>query len=238
MSFTPENGLALIPARAGSKRLPGKNLRPLAGHPLLAWTIRAAQACPGLGRVHVSTDDPDYAAVARSYGADVPFLRSAAASTDEASSSAVLAEALERYGRELGFDIRWVVLLQPTSPFRTPATLARGVELFRASGGLSVAAVARQRIPRGWMLEVDAAGDVVPGSKEGPALPGHYLCGAFYACSAETLRATGGIYTPQTRALLVEDPAEALDLDTSEDWALAERLAPSFRELFFGPARI
>ena len=66
----PADGLVVIPARAGSKRLPGKNARPLDGRPLLAWTIRAAVACPGLGRVFVSTDSPEYADLARLHGGE------------------------------------------------------------------------------------------------------------------------------------------------------------------------
>src|SRR5688572_21070487 len=97
------NSLVVIPARAGSKRLPGKNVRLLGGHPLLAWTVRAALAVPGLGRAFVSTDCAEYADVARRYGAEAPFLRSAAASSDEAPTSAVIAEAVERYAKELGY---------------------------------------------------------------------------------------------------------------------------------------
>jgi CMP-N-acetylneuraminic acid synthetase len=232
----PADGLVVIPARAGSKRLPGKNARPLDGRPLLAWTIRSALACPGLGRVFVSTDSPEYADLARLHGAEAPFLRSGEAATDQAPTSAVLAEAVDRYEKDLGYKARWITILQPTSPFRTPATIRRGAALFEASAGATVVAVARRRIPRAWMCELDAEGYVVEGSKAGPEIPGHYFCGAFYALTAETLRTTGGIYGKRVRAFTVEDEGEALDIDTPEDWALAERLAPSFRDAIFGPA--
>jgi CMP-N-acetylneuraminic acid synthetase len=229
-------GLAVIPARAGSKRLPDKNVRPLGGHPLIAWTLRAALASPELGRVYVSTDSPDYAAVAKRYGAEAPFLRSARAASDQAPTAEVVVEAVERYEKELGYAADWVSILQPTSPFRSPATIARGIRAFLAAGGNSVVAVARRKIPRGWMLDVDAQGDVVDATEEGPELPPYYYCGAFYALRVETLKKTGGLYTDKVRCFVVEDPAEALDIDTPEDWSLAERLAPSFREAFFGPA--
>src|SRR3954471_6574844 len=107
--------LALIPARAGSKSLPGKNLRPLCGKPLVAWSIAAAHGSRYVDETAVSTDGDDIARVAAEHGAHVPFPRRAEIASDAASMLAVARHALEHYAREgRRFDI--LVLLEPTSP--------------------------------------------------------------------------------------------------------------------------
>mgnify|MGYP003462782716 FL=1 len=101
--------LALIPARGGSKGLPGKNIRPVGGRPLLTWTIHAARTSRYVDRLVLSSDDPAIIAVAEHEGCEVPFRRDAALATDEASSADVVLDAI---GRLPGHDV--VVLLQPT----------------------------------------------------------------------------------------------------------------------------
>ena len=106
--------IAIIPARSGSKGLPDKNIRLLGGKPLLAYTIEAAIQSGCFDTVHVSTDSEHYAEIARQYGADVPFLRSAALATDTASTWDAVREALCRYA-ELGKTFDTMMLMQPTS---------------------------------------------------------------------------------------------------------------------------
>lgn len=226
--FLPGNGLVVIPARAGSKRLPGKNARLLGGIPLLAWSIRAALACPRLGRVFVSTDSPDYAETARHFGAEVPFLRSPETSTDAASTKDVVVEALRRFEQERSFSPSWIVILQPTSPFRSEATLNRGIDVFLQSGGRSVVAVAPVRTPASWMVDLDAEGCLVERAADATSLPAYAYCGTFYALATKTLKERDSLYTEQIRGLVIDDLAEALDIDSPKDWELAERLAPSF----------
>lgn len=110
--------LAVIPARGGSKGLPGKNIRMLCGKPLIAWTIEKARKSRQLDVVLVSTDSPEIADVARQYGAIVPFLRPPALATDYASTYDVIRHALEHYREEEGREFEYVVLLEPTSPLR------------------------------------------------------------------------------------------------------------------------
>lgn len=110
--------IAIIPARSGSKGLPDKNIRPLNGKPLLAYSIEAALASGLFDTVHVSTDSERYADIARQYGADEPFLRSAETSSDTASSEDAIREVLRRY-EEMGQRFDAFMLLQPTSPLRT-----------------------------------------------------------------------------------------------------------------------
>lgn len=109
--------LGVIPARGGSKRIPRKNIRPLAGKPLIAWTIDAANASK-LDHVIVSTDDPEIAQVATQYGADVPFLRPPELATDTAKSVDVLEHAARWADEHMGRP-DYIVLLQPTSPTRS-----------------------------------------------------------------------------------------------------------------------
>lgn len=125
--------LAIIPARAGSKGVPGKNIRPIAGLPLIAWSIRQALDVAAIDRVVVSTDSEAIAAVAREHGAEVPFLRPAGLAGDAAPTEPVVLHALDWY-KASGFDAATVVLLQPTSPLRLPGTLASAMARFDAGG--------------------------------------------------------------------------------------------------------
>lgn len=110
--------LALVPARGGSKGIPGKNIFPLGGKPLLGWTVEAAQASSNVDEIVLSTDDEAIADAGRRFGASVPFMRSASLATDESSTMDVVFDALDRLP---GFGV--IVLLQPTSPLRTAADI-------------------------------------------------------------------------------------------------------------------
>jgi CMP-N-acetylneuraminic acid synthetase len=124
--------LAVIPARGGSKGMPRKNLRLLCGKPLIAWTIEAARASRLLDRCVVSTEDLEIATVARVYGAEV-LDRPEELASDDASTLSVLQHALER------LDAGTIVVLQPTSPIRSPGLIDRCIERFRAAGADSLA---------------------------------------------------------------------------------------------------
>ncbi len=120
--------LALIPARGGSKGIPRKNLAPLGGRPLIAWTIESATQAAGLGRIVVSTDDEEIAAVARREGAEAPFLRPAALASDDAGALPTIRHAVEHLDGE-GWRADAVIYLQPTSPFRGSAPIEQAVRL-------------------------------------------------------------------------------------------------------------
>lgn len=132
--------LAVIPARGGSKGLPGKNTRLLAAKPLIAWSIEQALECGHIDCVHVSTDDLGIAEVARAHGADVPYLRPAKLAQDNTPTEPVMTYALEWYER-VGRTFDAIVLLQPTSPLRFPGTLGAALEAFEASGSESLLGV-------------------------------------------------------------------------------------------------
>jgi CMP-N,N'-diacetyllegionaminic acid synthase len=125
--------LAVIPARGGSKRLPRKNILPLAGHPVIAYTIRAAAGAKRLTHWLVSTDDEEIASVARSYGAPIPFMRPAELAGDKDRNNAVLRHAMEWMERTHGILYDILLLLQPTSPIRKSEHIDEAVELLWAS---------------------------------------------------------------------------------------------------------
>jgi CMP-N,N'-diacetyllegionaminic acid synthase len=132
--------LAVIPARGGSKGLPRKNVRLLAGKPLIAWSIEQAFESGRIDCVHVSTDDPEIAEVARAYGADVPYMRPAELARDTTPTEPVITYALDWYERE-GRMFDAVVLLQPTSPLRLRGTLSMALQAFEAHGAESLLGV-------------------------------------------------------------------------------------------------
>lgn len=220
--------LALIPARGGSKRLPGKNIKPLGGQPLIAWTIRAAFDSGVCSAVRVSTDDEAIATVARAYGADVPSLRPAELATDTAGSVDVALHALETYEAEHG-QVDGLLLLQPTSPFRTAQTIRRGVALFAETGGRqAVVSVSPAASHPAWCFRT-TPGSMSPflgwdaiGRRSQDLEPAWALNGAFYLISPERLRVRRSFLSPDTRPFVMDEAREAIDIDTPSDWVVAE----------------
>ncbi len=120
--------LAIIPARGGSKGLPGKNIRPLCGKPLIGWTIEQAKSSRHISEIFISTDSREIADVAESFGISVPELRPAELASDTAPSSAFVLHTIEKLRRE-GREFDYIILLEPTSPLRAPHDLDRAIEL-------------------------------------------------------------------------------------------------------------
>ncbi|MBI4982283.1 MAG: acylneuraminate cytidylyltransferase family protein [Candidatus Omnitrophica bacterium] len=118
--------LALIPARGGSKRLPGKNIKPICGKPLIAWSIEQALKSELIDKVVVSTDDKNIADVSRRFGANVPFLRPEELSTDTATSVDVALHAYEFMSKQ-GENFEYIALLEPTSPLRKNGDIDQGI---------------------------------------------------------------------------------------------------------------
>ena len=221
--------LAVIPARGGSKRLPGKNVRLLGGKPLVVWTIDAARSVASICDVLVSTDDPQIARLASAAHALVPWLRPAELATDTAKSTDVALHALDWYQAERGA-VDGLLLLQPTSPFRTPATITRGVQEFSANGRKPVIGVSRvaahpmwtYTITNGWLIPFLAGADREIRSQD---LPECYVVnGVFYLISPSELQETRSIFGVSAKPLLIESELEALDIDTEFDWGIAECL--------------
>jgi CMP-N,N'-diacetyllegionaminic acid synthase len=134
------NYLAIIPARGGSKGVPGKNTRAIAGRPLIAWSILQARAVGSRVRVVVSTDSPEIADVARDHGAEVPFVRPAELAQDTTPTEPVMLHAMNWYAAN-GYEFGAVLLLQPTSPLRLPGTIAAAISEFESSRATSLLGV-------------------------------------------------------------------------------------------------
>jgi CMP-N,N'-diacetyllegionaminic acid synthase len=222
--------LALIAARGGSKRLPGKNARLLAGSPLIVWSIEVIKEVPRICDILVSTDDASIADIARKAGALVPWLRPMELASDSATSVDVSLHALNWYENENG-SVDGLLLLQPTSPFRSRTTVLRGMELFCSSHRRPVLGVSPAvshpmlcfRIENG-SLRPFVEGRELPGrSQELP--PAYVLNGAFYLVTPEDLRARRAFYAEDALPLLIEDPEEGIDIDTEWDWRIAELVA-------------
>ena len=133
--------LGVVTARAGSKGLPGKNTRPLAGKPLISYTIESAQASGVLDRLILSTDDEDAARIARAMGCEVPFMRPASLCADDTPHLPVMQHAVSWMRDQRQYRPDWVLILMPTSPLRQPAHIAGAVALAVESGADSVVSV-------------------------------------------------------------------------------------------------
>jgi len=218
--------LALITARGGSKRLPGKNIRTLGEKPLVVWSIDVARNIPEICDILVSTDDAEIALVCSEAGAYVPWLRPPALATDTATSVDVALHALDWYECEKG-DVDGLLLLQPTSPFRTKETLRKGIGLF-GNGRQSVLGVSPTHAHPMWAFKKE--GDyLVPFMQEhglgarSQDLPSAFVAnGSFYLISPMELRTHQSFWGMKTMPLLIESPQEALDIDTEWDWNIAK----------------
>ncbi len=220
--------LYIIPARGGSKSIPGKNIKPFAGRPLIAWSIAAALELAPQERVIVTTDSEEIAAVARACGINHPHMRPAALATDTAGTREVLLDAMDEAARRrLDFDC--LVLLQPTSPMRTAADIARCLDAWSEDIDMAVSVRPAPCNPYYDCLETNAEGflRVSKGSglltRRQDAPEAWQLNGAVYVITPSSLRAMP--IGAMTRRRPVEMPAErSLDLDTPLDWFIAEQV--------------
>jgi len=222
--------LFLIPARGGSQRVPGKNLRPIAGIPLVGRAARtavlASRLVPGgPHRVVCSTDDAAIAAAARSWGAETPFERPAALATAEATSVDLARHALDALAAG-GSRFRALVLVQPTSPLTEPADLVAAIERFDGGGGAGVVSVADVH-PARWHQSIGADGAVTAVTAVVADDAAAILTGAFYVVAPETLAQARAFVEPGvTRGIRIA-AERSVDVDEPADLVVAEALAAS-----------
>lgn len=224
--------LVLVPARGGSKGIPGKNLREVGGKPLIVWTIEQALALREETAdpvdVVVSTDDEQIAEVARVHGAEVPFLRSPDLAQDTTPTEPVVTDAVERL-TAAGRGPDRVMLLQATSPVRLPETLARALAQFDAGDVDSLVGVV-PHAPFLWQQHPDgpptAAYDVDARQRRqemGRFDLRYRETGSLYVTRTELYRRTPANRLGGRIGLFVMDEVEGVDIDTEHDLALAER---------------
>ena len=216
--------LGIIPARGGSKGLPGKNIRPLHGKPLIAWTIEAAKAAKSLDRVILSSDDPQIITVARDYKCEVPFVREAQLAQDATPTIDVVLDVLARLP---GYE--WVVLLQPTSPLRTAQDMEGAIQRCLDAKAPSCASVSLAEESPYWMFTQGSDARLVPLLPHAAAVrrqdlpPVYSLNGAIYVARSEWLRKERKFLSNETVGY--EMPAErSLDIDSESDFLQVQKL--------------
>jgi len=226
--------LAIVPARGGSKSIPHKNLKPFAGHPLVAYSIAAGLQSGVVDRVIVSTDDPDIAHAAKDYGADVPFMRPPELAQDDTLDLPVFEHALHWLEAREGYRPDIIVQLRPTTPVRPPWTVTRAVEILLEH---PEADSVRGVVPSGQtpfkMWRLDESGQLLPlievdiheaYNQPRQALPATYWqTGHIDAIRRQVLvekhSMSGDVILP-----LLLDASYTVDIDTQRDWARAEDL--------------
>ncbi len=227
----PQLVLALVPARSGSKGIPGKNVRILAGKPLLAHTIESARRVGLFSRVLLTTDNEEIAAVGRASGAETPFIRPPELAADDTPMIAVIQHAIHTVS-EMGWVPEIIILLQPTAPFRHDADLIAALDLLRntpeADSVVSVELVPSHYSPH-YIMKV-VKGELVPFLDEGArvsrrqdAPPAYSRNGQFYIMRRTTIIDGNSIYGNHCIPYITAH--KAVNLDTLDDWSAAEQLA-------------
>jgi CMP-N-acetylneuraminic acid synthetase len=230
------SAVAFVPARSGSERVRNKNVRPLAGHPLLAYAIETARLSDCFERVVVSTDSEEIAAVARWYGADVPFLRPPEYATSTSPDIEWLAYTLEHL--EERYDL--FALIRATNPFRGPDVVRRGLaQLLAAPGADSIRAVelVKQHPGKMWLLSDDGRTmlplldqselDVAWHAGQYQALPEVYVQNSALEIAWTRVVTEAGTREGKVLAPFLTDGLEGFNVDDEDDWERAERLVAS-----------
>ena len=216
--------LAVIPARGGSKGVPGKNIRPLAGKPLIAWTIEAARQVPHLDRIIVSSEDEAILEISRAFGAETPFIRPMKLARDDTPGIAPVLHALEALPEKYDY----VVLLQPTSPLRTAEDIDAALELCLKRAAPACVSVTEPKHKPWWMFSLSKQAALEALFRDMPArrqdMPAVYaLNGAVYAARTHWLVREQAFVHPETLAYIMP-PERSLDIDTEFDFKVAEVL--------------
>lgn len=229
--------VALIPARSGSKRIPDKNIRPLAGHPLIAYSISAAAQSGIFAAVIVSTDSERYAEISRYYGAEIPFMRPAEFSGDSSPDIEWIEYTLKRLAGD-GRRYDCFSILRPTSPFRLPETIRRAWNEFRAETGVdSLRAVEKcsQHPGKMWVIRGRRMLPLLPigpadqpwHSSQYPSLPEVYVQNASLEIAWSRVVLEGRTIAGHVVMPFLTRDTEGFDVNLPYDWDLAEHMVRS-----------
>lgn len=219
------SSIAIITARGGSKRIPKKNIREFCGKPIIAYSIEAALNSELFDEVMVSTDSEEIAEIAKRYGASVPFLRSAEASSDFATTVDVLLEVIGRF-EDIGNEYDTLCCIYPTAPFVTADKLVNAKSLLNETSADSVFTVAPFSFPpqRGVIINESKVSFCYPEyekMRSQDLRPVYHDCGQFYFCRTNSLKLYHSLVTENTAAIVVPE-MEMQDIDNETDWQLAE----------------
>lgn len=216
---------AFIPARGGSKGLPGKNIKNFCGKPLVAWSIAAASSCSYVDKVIVSTNDEEIAGIARSWGANVPYLRSEELSSDSARSIDVVIDMIHREVKEESY----IVLLQPTSPLRTAEDIENAFKYMLSKRSKSLVSFVKCKSNPYWMVTKEPGSTYARLMKSGKKfqrqlLPELYeYNGAIYINTSTNLLKERSFENSKT-VLYAMPQHKSIDIDDSFDWFIAEQI--------------
>ena len=236
--MTAQSAVAFVPARSGSERVPQKNVRELAGHPLIAYAIETALQCDGFERVVVSTDSEEIADVARWYGADVPFLRPTEYATSTSPDIEWLRFTLETMPERYGL----FALIRATNPFRGPDAVRRGLDQLLATpeaDSLRAVELVKQHPGKTWVLDEDARTmrplldqshlEVAWHAGQYQALPPVYIQNSALEIAWTRVVTETGTREGTVVAPFLTQGYEGFNVDDEEDWERAERLLASGR---------
>ena len=218
---------AIIPARGGSKGLPGKNIKMLCGKPLIAYTIECALNARNIDRVIVSTDDERIADVSKQFGAEIPFLRPASLATDSSQAIDSYIYTIDRISKEEGTAIDEFAVLLPTTPLRMSEDVDGAIDLFRKKGADSVVSYTPEEHPIYWhrhinadMRFVDIFDDTLANRQE--LRTSYYPNGAVYVFRSEIIK-SHRYYTDKSYAYIMPRN-RSVDIDTMDDFLYVEFL--------------
>ena len=225
--------VAFIPARSGSKRLPDKNIKPFCGHPMLAYTVRAAIDSGVFDAVICATDSKLYADIAKYYGAEVPFLRPAEISSDKSPDIEWVVWMLNAL-KERGLDYKSFSILRPTSPFRLPETIRRAWDAFSsdpAADSLRAIEKCRQHPGKMWVVHGKRMLPVMPlkngatpwHSCQYAALPEIYAQDASLEIAWSSIALEQNTIAGEAIIPFISQGLEGFDINEPEDWLLAEQ---------------
>ena len=221
--------IAIIPARGGSKRLPGKNIKLLDGKPLIAWTIEACIKSNVFDHIFVSTDSEEIADISKQYGAQVPFLRPHELANDTATTDEVVTHLIGWFEKEYSEEVSKIAILQPTSPFRNAEHIIKAFDEMKNKHAKAIVSVCELEHPIHFCNQLGFNGSMEGFIKPGDMKrtqdldPTYRLNGAIYIFDREYVGRMNELYREVTYAYVMK-PRLSIDIDTENDFKLAEFL--------------
>ncbi|NLV17265.1 MAG: pseudaminic acid cytidylyltransferase [Syntrophomonadaceae bacterium] len=220
-----KKNIAIIPARGGSKRIPRKNIKNFLGKPIIYYSIKAALESHSFDTVMVSTDDYEIARLSIEYGAEVPFLRSSTTSSDFATTEDVIKEVILEYEKR-GINFDNICCVYPTAPFVTAEKIKKAIDILSNSLADSIIPIVKFSYPpqRSLILNNEKVFMKHPEfakTRSQDLEDWYHDCGQFYCVKTQAFLKDGEILTNNTIPLIISE-LEVQDIDTEEDWKLAE----------------
>ena len=220
-----KNIIAIITARGGSKRIPKKNIKEFFGKPMLSYAINACKDSDVFSEIMVSTDSDEIAEVAKKNGAHIPFMRSQKTADDFATTFDVLEEVISNYKKE-GQDFDHVCCIYPCVPFLSGQTLQNAYNQLIESDNDALQPVCKFPVPIEWAMKIEN-GILVPNDRKAQLIrsqdltPKYFDVGMFYMIKTAVLLKEKSLTPPKTMAYIM-DEREVQDIDTADDWKIAE----------------